>query len=109
MLLSLQLSKTHLYTPTPYYSAKYSNICYHCGIENVVDNTNYYPICVICSGSNKGKVKRGMKRGDRRTALTRGTNRSGQVNQKGGNDVPTSKYHSMVYFSYRLPELLVGG
>ena len=42
-----------------YYSAKYPNICYHCGVNNVAETvSDYYPICDNCVRNKKSKVKR---------------------------------------------------
>ena len=42
-----------------YYSANYSNICFHhCGANNVGETTDYYPICEDCAKNKKEKVKR---------------------------------------------------
>ena len=64
MFLPISLQKHPLY-PSPlidelqtYYSAKYSNICYHCGVGNVAETTDYYPICDNCVQNKKAKVKR---------------------------------------------------
>ena len=58
-IYSVVFVKKNLNCRTPiektYYSAKYSNICYHCGIEIVVENTNFYPMCDTCLGGKGGK------------------------------------------------------
>ena len=43
----------------PYYSAKYEDICHHCGnTEELVVSESTYPICSSCVLVNKARVSR---------------------------------------------------
>ena len=43
----------------PYYSAKYTPICYQCGrTEDLSKDEQYYPVCAQCIGCAKERVKR---------------------------------------------------
>ena len=46
-----------------YYSAGYSDICYHCGSDDIlnVGINDYYPIFAICVTAKKEKMKRRAK------------------------------------------------